>query len=241
MASSTSASSSTASHPSFLQRGALEQRIQHKSQQARKTALAPHPHLFLAPTPAPGSAASQRRKPSVPRAHELAPLRPPVPKNHIMENRRAAIHLSSSSSSSSSISSSSSSSLSASQPTTHGEGKPHKHKAYGRIPSYLLERKQAWAAAEALRLAALKGRHSGVPPGMRLLTDDERKETLAALDAQEREIHALLLRIPLRVDTPTMARRKQTLEERLREVEANRELFGKPRVLIKDDEETQKV
>ncbi len=230
MASSTSASSSTASHPSFLQRGALEQRIQHKSQQARKTALAPHPHLFLAPTPAPGSAASQRRKPSVPRAHELAPLRPPVPKNHIMENRRAAIHLSSSSSS-----------LSASQPTTHGEGKPHKHKAYGRIPSYLLERKQAWAAAEALRLAALKGRHSGVPPGMRLLTDDERKETLAALDAQEREIHALLLRIPLRVDTPTMARRKQTLEERLREVEANRELFGKPRVLIKDDEETQKV
>lgn len=34
---------------------------------------------------------------------------------------------------------------------------------------------------------------------MRLLTEAEREETLAALDAQERELQRLLLRVPLRV------------------------------------------
>lgn len=69
---------------------------------------------------------------------------------------------------------------------------------------------------------------------MRLLTEVERNEALSALDAQEREIHSALLKIPLRVDTPSMARRKQELEARLVEVGANRELFAKPRVLIKE-------
>lgn len=35
--------------------------------------------------------------------------------------------------------------------------------------------------------------------GMRRLTEAERAETLAALDAQEREAQRLLLRVPLRV------------------------------------------
>jgi len=70
---------------------------------------------------------------------------------------------------------------------------------------------------------------------MRLLTEEERKEALAALDAQEHEIQSMLLKIPLRVDTPSMAKRKQALEARLVEVATNRELFMKPRVLIKED------
>ena len=69
---------------------------------------------------------------------------------------------------------------------------------------------------------------------MRLLTEAERSEALAALDAQEREIQSMLLKIPLRVDTHSMARKKQALETRLMEVGASRELFAKPRVLIKD-------
>ncbi len=80
----------------------------------------------------------------------------------------------------------------------------------------------------------MKGRHSDIPPGMRLLTDAERSEALAALDAQEREIQSMLLKIPLRVDTPSMARKKHALEARLTEVGTSRELFAKPRVLIKD-------
>jgi hypothetical protein len=159
-------------------------------------------------------------------------LRPAVPKNHIMNNRLAAIQLSSSSSSASP-----SSPLPCSfddSSSTSGTGGSARHKAYGRVPSYLLARKQTWLAAEELRRAAMKGRHSGIPPGMRLLTEEERSEALAALEAQEREIHSALLKIPLRVDTPSMARRKQQLEARLVEVGANRELFAKPRVLIKE-------
>lgn len=34
---------------------------------------------------------------------------------------------------------------------------------------------------------------------MRLLTEEERQGTLAALDAQERELQRLILRVPLRV------------------------------------------
>ena len=69
---------------------------------------------------------------------------------------------------------------------------------------------------------------------MRLLTEEERSEALAALDAQEREIQSMLLKIPLRVDTPSMTRKKQALEARLVEVGASQEIFSKPRVLIKD-------
>jgi len=150
-----------------------------------------------------------------------------------MNNRLAAIQLSSSSSSSSPLpcSASLSSSSCSFEDSTGGTAR---HKAFGRVPSYLLARKEAWLAAEELRRAAMKGPHSGIPPGMRLLTEEERSEALAALDAQEREIHSALLKIPLRVDTPSMARRKQDLEARLVEVGANRELFAKPRVLIKE-------
>ena len=110
---------------------------------------------------------------------------------------------------------------------------PHRHKAYGRIPSYLLTRKQEWATAEALKLAAEKSRHGGIPPGMRLLTEAERQEALQAIEAQEREIHAALLKIPLRVDTPSMAKKKQQLDEKLAEVTRSKEIFAKPRILIK--------
>lgn len=77
--------------------------------------------------------ASHHRKPSVPKAHEIAKLLPKANKNHIVENRRAAIGAASLSSSSSVCSWQS---RGAGGGTT--DGRPHRHKAYGKIPSYLL-------------------------------------------------------------------------------------------------------
>ncbi len=51
---------------------------------------------------------------------------------------------------------------------------------------------------EAERQRAARG-DPDCPLGMRRLTEAERAETLAALDAQEREAQRLLLRVPLRV------------------------------------------
>ena len=59
------------------------------------------------------------------------------------------------------------------------------------------QRKREWAQAEEQARAAR--RDATCPLGMHLLTEEERAEMLAALDAQEREVHRLLLRIPLRV------------------------------------------
>lgn len=203
------------------------------------------PSLFLS-SPSTSEAlfsTSQSRKPAVPRAHDLLPLlRPSAPKNHVMENRQAAIKCDHPSSSTPKLSSPPASPSSPSPPTTapkdaqsFNAGGSGRHKSYGRVPSYLIARKQAWLVAEELKRAALKGQIPGIPPGMRLLTEEERKEALAALDAQEHEIQSMLLKIPLRVDTPSMAKRKQALEARLVEVATNRELFMKPRVLIKED------
>ena len=121
------------------------------------------------------------RKPAVPRATDLAKLAPKSNKNHIVENRRSAVHLH--------------------PPTLHNkddEG-PELHKSFGEIPAYLQvtscyycvkrnqhlpscithrrytyvqERKQEWAEAEARRRAAMPD--PDCPPGMRLLTEQER-------------------------------------------------------------------
>ena len=69
------------------------------------------------------TSSSAQRKPAVPRANDLAKLAPKSHKNHIVENRRSAVHL---------------------HPPNLGhhddDGTPRLHKSYGEVPAYL----QVW-------------------------------------------------------------------------------------------------
>mmetsp|Transcript_12775 Transcript_12775/g.34834 ORF Transcript_12775/g.34834 Transcript_12775/m.34834 type:complete len:297 (-) Transcript_12775:213-1103(-) len=105
-----------------------------------------------------------------------------------------------------------------------------KKQDYGRVPSYLLERKIELAAQqeaeERMKEAAL------IPPGMRLLPDEERLETLAILAKNKQDVERAIQALPLRIETPSAIRRKEDLERRLSEIEDATKIFQRPKVLV---------
>lgn len=108
------------------------------------------------PAPSAGVTISPRtylpRKPSVPKATDLAKLAPKSDKNHIMENRRSACHLH--------------------PPNFAEEEEPRRHKSFGAVPDYLIKRKKAWEEEEERRRSLLPD--PNCPPGMRLMSEEER-------------------------------------------------------------------
>jgi hypothetical protein len=72
-----------------------------------------------------------------------------------------------------------------------------------------------------------------IPEGMRIMSDEERKETLAILDQNRAEVEAAMQRMPFIIETPTQIRQKDQLERRLTEIEEAKRIFSRPKVLIK--------
>jgi hypothetical protein len=105
---------------------------------------------------------------------------------------------------------------------------------YGRLPGYLRDRKEAWAAeAEAKRQAELEA--AGCPRGHRLMPEAERLETLALMRAACDEAQDALQRMPLRVEIPSAVRKKQELEAKVNKLEEALKVFQRPRVFVKID------
>jgi hypothetical protein len=102
---------------------------------------------------------------------------------------------------------------------------------FGRVPTYLLQRKidliDQQEAEMRAREAAL------IPPGMRLLPEDERLDTLAVLQKNRQDVERALQALPLRIETPGQIRRRDELERRLREIEEGLKVFARPKVLVK--------
>jgi hypothetical protein len=126
---------------------------------------------------------------------------------------------------------------------------------YGRVPTYLHERKMelaatyarqqvrpcnfaklcsllpctvsSWADLQAQKEAAL------IPEGMRIMGDDERSETLAVLENNKAEVEAALAKLPFVVKIPSQVRLKNQLERRLHEIEEATKIFSRPKVLVK--------
>jgi hypothetical protein len=91
----------------------------------------------------------------------------------------------------------------------------------GQVPKYLQQRKaQAQAEKEELELArAEEAEKAKYPPGHRPFTEQERTELLTKLNARKKELEYDLVRIPVRVDTLAVKKRRQTIETELEEVE----------------------
>ena len=105
---------------------------------------------------------------------------------------------------------------------------------YGKLPVYLRDRKEAWAAeAEAKRQAELEA--AGCPRGHRLMPEAERLETLALMRAAHVEAQDALQRMPLRVEIPSAVRKKQELEAKVAKLEEALKVFQRPRVYVKID------
>ena len=108
-----------------------------------------------------------------------------------------------------------------------------KHKAFGKIPQYLERIKSEMkTCAEKLEEERLKAR---MPPGTRLMTENERIKTLEELQHQKTDVSDLLFSLPLSLKTEALKAKKRELEAKLVEIERAITTFSRKVVYIKDD------
>lgn len=101
---------------------------------------------------------------------------------------------------------------------------------YGQVPQYLVDRKIEMAAEYEARMAA---KHASlVPPGMRMLPEEERLDTLAILERNRQEVERQLQNLPLLIETPGQIRRQDELTRRMQEIEQAHKIFSRSSVLV---------
>lgn len=74
-----------------------------------------------------------------------------------------------------------------------------------------------------------------MPPGTRLMTEEERIQTLEELQTQKRDLSGLLFSLPLSLKTDALKAKKRELEAKLVEIERAITTFSRKIVYIKDD------
>jgi len=156
------------------------------------------------------------RKASVPKVTDAVPVRTKSARDFVHTNIRSAVEAG----------------RPTSRPGTAGST-PEKHAEYGTVPEYLRARQAEWAAEAAV--AAKKEAEKDVPPGMRLMPEDERLATLAMLDAGITETRDALSKFKLTVVVPSQQRRKAELEAKITQLEDAVRVFSRTRVFVKLD------
>lgn len=74
-----------------------------------------------------------------------------------------------------------------------------------------------------------------IPAGMRLLSDQERMETLEILASNRNDVESDLQRLPVVVETLSQVKHKTALERKLQELEDAIKVFSRPKVLVRSD------
>jgi hypothetical protein len=108
--------------------------------------------------------------------------------------------------------------------------RPTVHEDFGRVPEYLEERKARWAAEE--KEERRRRPDPNCPPGMCLMSEEERCDTLDTLQASKNESLVQLRHLPFVVETPTMKKRQEFLEGKLREIDNAIAIFSKKKVYV---------
>ncbi|CCW64211.1 unnamed protein product [Phytomonas sp. EM1] len=94
----------------------------------------------------------------------------------------------------------------------------------GRVPRYLQKRKaELQAEKQAIEDEAQRRRElAKIPPGCRLVPDQEKVETLKRLEARQEELEMQLSKIPIRFDTHSIKMRRRNIEEELAQIEVDK-------------------
>eukprot|EP00891_Asterochloris_glomerata_P008860 jgi/Astpho2/8860/e_gw1.00129.68.1_t len=104
---------------------------------------------------------------------------------------------------------------------------------YGKVPRYLQDVKVQLARRHADEQAAKEA--ALIPPGMRILPDEERLEMLRVLQQSRTETEGKLSELPFVVETATMIKHKAALEARMKEIEDGMRLFSRSKVLVQTE------
>lgn len=70
------------------------------------------------------------------------------------------------------------------------------------------------------------------PPGMRLLSEEEKQQAIIDLTEQKEEIIATLAKAPLTIESPQMQRQQRMLEQQLTDIESSLEQLKKKYVFV---------
>eukprot|EP00796_Vickermania_ingenoplastis_P010759 gene10759-7487_t len=94
----------------------------------------------------------------------------------------------------------------------------------GRVPRYLQQRKAELAEVKRSK-AEEEGRRkelANVPPGHRLVPEDEKAAVLAQLNEREKELDLQLRKIPVRFDTQNIRLKRKAIEDEMDQIEQTR-------------------
>lgn len=121
-------------------------------------------------------------------------------------------------------------SMSGHRPDSIAENKTcHRHSSFGKIPSYIKNRKAQ--AAEAEKLLALQ-KENDCPIGMVLMPDAERIETLHQLKETNKQLKYQLSHLPIANRTMRTEAKREQLERELLENEQSQVIFTRPKVYV---------
>lgn len=109
---------------------------------------------------------------------------------------------------------------------------PRQH-SLGNLPTYLVKRKLEWAQLEKEKQDKLS--EIQVPPGMKLLSEEERIENLALLKEHHQDLISQLSKLSLTSDSNSMKLKRFQLNQELEQTEENLQVFEKSIVFIQLD------
>ncbi|OHS93813.1 TonB [Tritrichomonas foetus] len=98
--------------------------------------------------------------------------------------------------------------------------------APGEIPRYYTQR------AYEMDSSKYESNEPQCPPGMRLLSEEEKEEAILDLTEQKLEIESTLGRAPLRIESPQLQRQQRMLEQQLKDIESSLEQLKKKYVFV---------
>jgi len=70
------------------------------------------------------------------------------------------------------------------------------------------------------------------PPGYRLVSEEERLQTLSELQSKLRELNDRYMRLPLKIETEGHRQQQQALRDKIAQTERAETLFSRPKVLV---------
>ena len=107
------------------------------------------------------------------------------------------------------------------------------HEDFGRTPKYIKEMKKQ--AEIKKRLIKKQKEIEKYPKGTKLLSEQERKLTLAKLIQSKKDLELIFAKLPIAMDSLNIKNKKEKLLEELKEIDNAIDTFSKEQVFVKID------
>ena len=101
---------------------------------------------------------------------------------------------------------------------------------YGKVPAYILARKEEMQKEVEQR--KLEEANRDIPPGMIRMSEEDRLKTLALLAENKEKIEDQIRRLPLRIETLSQKEKQQTLFTKIQEIDDAVKVFSRTPVYI---------